>query len=183
MEILNYSTESELLSSKELDNRCQLLARHLNELHVHHPKNTLFLCVLPGGYRFFSDLTKYIAFTIHTEFMKVDLVDGKTICTMLNTVDETIQFDRIIVVTDIVNTGKTLSDIVAYCESKYLFAGIIPIAILVRSNTIIQNSKLHNLHALADINSTQKIVGYGIEDISTGLFRQSPSIIEYIGAE
>lgn len=58
-------------SNLDIDARVMSISMAINKHHTENPMNTVMVCALPNGYRFFSDCMKYIAFNVTTDFCVV----------------------------------------------------------------------------------------------------------------
>ena len=75
------------ISEKDLDIKIKILAKQINDVHRGDPTPVVMVCVLNGGFMFFSDLVKAITIPIEIDFIRCksyysrkqgDLVISKT---------------------------------------------------------------------------------------------------------
>eukprot|EP00485_Elphidium_margaritaceum_P008250 CAMPEP_0202688390 /NCGR_PEP_ID=MMETSP1385-20130828/3909_1 /ASSEMBLY_ACC=CAM_ASM_000861 /TAXON_ID=933848 /ORGANISM="Elphidium margaritaceum" /LENGTH=356 /DNA_ID=CAMNT_0049343357 /DNA_START=33 /DNA_END=1103 /DNA_ORIENTATION=+ len=93
------------------------------------------LCVLTGGFAFFGDLIRFIKIPHRCEFMKVKSYSGveqHDIKVMLD-LNCDVENKSILIVEDLIDTGKTMKYLVNYLKSKK--AKSVKIACLLRKDT------------------------------------------------
>lgn len=100
-----------LLSEEEIDQRIREMAKEISkeyegqELHL--------LCVLKGGVFFMTELSKHITVPVSIDFMSVSSYGDATVSSgtvrILKDLDESIEGKNVLVVEDIIDSGRTLS--------------------------------------------------------------------------
>ena len=83
-------------------------------------KELTVICILKGSMYFFTDLTKKIDLDIYTQFMRISSYDGCESSGKINLLidlDSSIKGKDVLVVEDIIDTGRTLSYLLKYLES------------------------------------------------------------------
>ncbi|EPG65174.1 hypoxanthine phosphoribosyltransferase [Leptospira wolffii serovar Khorat str. Khorat-H2] len=84
-------------------------------------KNPLFVCVLRGSVYFFSDLTRSVPYPIELDFIQAKSYEGTEstgIVKLTKDLDSELQGRHVILVEDIVDTGRTLQVLIAHVQSK-----------------------------------------------------------------
>jgi hypoxanthine phosphoribosyltransferase len=99
------------MTAAQIDNRVLELAKEINEDYAN--KKPLFIAILNGSFIFASDLFKKI--TIEAEICFIKLVSYKGTKSTGNVItsiglDESLQDRHVVILEDIVDTGKTLHD-------------------------------------------------------------------------
>ncbi|EMJ99783.1 hypoxanthine phosphoribosyltransferase [Leptospira sp. WS58.C1] len=84
-------------------------------------KNPVFVCVLRGGIYFFSDLTKAVPIPIELDFIQAKSYVGMESSgnvELIKDLDSEISGRDILIVEDIVDTGRTLKFLISHILSK-----------------------------------------------------------------
>lgn len=176
-----------LYTGGEIETRITSLARHINAYHKEAPLPSTWVCVLDGGFRFFSDVTKYLAFDAKTDFCKVSSYIGteKSGNTKFqrfvddNDIDLHIEPNqRIYIFDDIADSGETAKMVAEYYEANSSPVELILCTVARRKNTPIEDLKKHysEIWSLFEIED-EWLVGYGMDNDS-GFMRQIPSILK-----
>ena len=100
-----------LLTEKEVDDRIQELGEQISKDYA--GKEVHLICILKGGSFFMCELAKRISVPVTFDFMSVSSYGGDTkssgIVKIVKDLDESIRGKDVIVVEDIVDSGRTLS--------------------------------------------------------------------------
>ena len=100
-----------LLTEKEVDDRIQELGEQISK--DYEGKEVHLICILKGGSFFMCELAKRITVPVSFDFMSVSSYGGETkssgIVKIVKDLDESIRGKDVIVVEDIVDSGRTLS--------------------------------------------------------------------------
>jgi hypoxanthine phosphoribosyltransferase len=99
------------IGAAEIDMQIQKLAQQINTDYA--DKKPLFIAILNGSFMFASDLFKYIQIEAEICFIKLASYKGtKSTGNVITSIglDEPLQNRHVIIVEDIVDTGKTLSE-------------------------------------------------------------------------
>lgn len=100
-----------LLTEKEVDDRIQSIGDQINRDYA--GKEVHLICVLKGGSFFMCELAKRITVPVSLDFMSVSSYGSATkssgVVKIVKDLDETVKGKHVIVVEDIVDSGRTLS--------------------------------------------------------------------------
>lgn len=100
-----------LISREKIEKRVKELAKQLDSDYA--GKEIYMLCVLKGGVNFMVDLSREMESMVYINFMKVSSYDKKTISSgsikILMDLDESIADKDVLIVEDIVDSGRTLN--------------------------------------------------------------------------
>lgn len=100
-----------LLSEEEVDARIKAIGEQISK--DYEGKQVHLICVLKGGSFFMCELAKRITVPVSFDFMSVSSYGGDTkssgVVRIVKDLDESIQGKDVIVVEDIVDSGRTLS--------------------------------------------------------------------------
>lgn len=111
-----------LISQEELHNRTVELGKQLTE--DYKGKEIHMICVLKGGVMFMSDLSKEIAMDVPVsmDFMAVSSYGNETtssgIVKIVKDLDEPIEGKDVLIVEDIIDSGRTLSYLVQILKER-----------------------------------------------------------------
>lgn len=102
---------SVLLSEEEVDARIKAIGEQISK--DYEGKQVHMICVLKGGTFFMCELAKRITVPVSLDFMAVSSYGGDTkssgVVKIVKDLDEAIQGKDVLVVEDIVDSGRTLS--------------------------------------------------------------------------
>ena len=115
--------ESILVSEEELDRITTRLAEEITEDYKDSPRKLLILSILKGSLIFTSDLIRKIRLPMDIDFMKVSSYGSSTISSGQLKISLDLKRDDmtdvdILVVEDIVDSGRTLCNLKLYLEEK-----------------------------------------------------------------
>lgn len=115
--------ESILVSEEELDRITTRLAEEITEDYKDSPRKLLILSILKGSLIFTSDLIRKIRLPMDIDFMKVSSYGSSTISSgqlkiFLDLKRDDMTDVDILVVEDIVDSGRTLCNLKLYLEEK-----------------------------------------------------------------
>lgn len=100
-----------LLSEEEVDNKIQELGERISKDYA--GRQVHLVCVLKGGVFFMCELAKRITVPVSMDFMSVSSYGSDTkssgVVRIVKDLDESLQGKDVIVVEDIVDSGRTLS--------------------------------------------------------------------------
>ncbi len=107
------------ISEKEIDNAISVVAEQINqELDGQNP---LFICILNGAFMFASDLMKKVTIPSEITFVKLSSYQDMESTGKVKQIfglTENVAGRNVVVVEDIVDTGYTMQDILAYLKEK-----------------------------------------------------------------
>ena len=102
---------SVLLSEEEVDRRINEIGKQISK--DYEGKNIHLICVLKGGVFFMSELAKRIEIPVSMDFMAISSYGADTkssgVIKIVKDLDESITGKDVLVVEDIVDSGRTLS--------------------------------------------------------------------------
>ncbi len=109
-----------LINEEKLKSRIFELSKQIEKDYIN--KEIVFICILKGSLFFTAELTKNISNTAIFDFVKVSSYNGGTESCGIIKLDvdlmEDIENKHVIVVEDIIDTGRTLSYLMEYLSSK-----------------------------------------------------------------
>ncbi len=153
-----------LLSEAEIDEMVKRIAADIDRDYTDSNKNLLLLCILKGSVVFMGDLMKYITVPLEIDFMKVSSygnasVSSGTVNIILDLARKDISSLDILIVEDIIDSGKTLSYLVNYLTLKG--------ARSVRTCTLLDKPSRREVDFTPDyfgkVIPDEFVVGYGLD--------------------
>jgi hypoxanthine phosphoribosyltransferase len=160
-----------ILTGEQIQNAVNILADELSSQHSSN-EEVVMICLLKGGFMFFSDLTKKIKIPIQCDFMRVKSYIGKHEqgdIQILKDIETPIKNKIVYVVDDFFDTGNTMDAVIEYLSQKHP-KQIEAITLLTRDISPIPEYHLHYGHIIRD----EWVVGYGLDN--NGLERNLPYI-------
>ena len=99
-----------MIDEVSLQNRIRQLADEINQ--DYQGKELAMICVLKGGVMFMTDLAKYIQIPMTMDFMSVSSYGNQQVSTgivkIMKDLDNSIENQHVLIVEDIMDTGRTL---------------------------------------------------------------------------
>jgi len=109
-----------LLPEEEVDARIQAMGEQISRDYA--GKQVHLICVLKGGSFFLCELAKRITVPVSLDFMSVSSYEGGTeskgVVKIVKDLDESIRDKDVLVVEDIVDSGRTLSYLLEMLRSR-----------------------------------------------------------------
>lgn len=109
-----------LLSEQEVDKRIAEIGAKISEDYA--GKSVHLICILKGGAPFMCELSKRITVPVSMDFMSVSSYGGGTessgIVKIVKDLDEPLEGKDVIIVEDIIDSGRTLSHLMKVFESR-----------------------------------------------------------------
>jgi len=120
---MNNDIERVLVSEEEIDSIVTRIAAEIDRDHKDSDKKLLLLCILKGSVVFMSELMKKITHPLEIDFMKVSSYgSGTTYQGRINIMLDLHRDDfgdlDILIIEDIIDSGRTLSHLTKYLELK-----------------------------------------------------------------
>lgn len=109
-----------LISEEEVSKRIAEIGREISEAYA--GKEIHLICVLKGGVFFMCDLAKTITIPVSMDFMSVssygDGTSSSGIIKIVKDLDESLEGKHVMVVEDIIDSGRTLSYLLEILEKR-----------------------------------------------------------------
>ena len=120
---MNDFIEEILVSEEEIDSICDKIAADISRDYANSSKKLLLLCILKGSVVFMGELMKKISIPVEIDFMKVSSYGAGTssagkINILLDLHRPDLEDVDIIIVEDIIDSGRTLSHLTEYLKLK-----------------------------------------------------------------
>lgn len=108
------------LSEEEVDSRIQEIGEQISK--DYEGKTVHLICVLKGGSFFMCELAKRISVPVTLDFMSVSSYGGGTessgVIKIIKDLDESLEGKDVIVVEDVIDSGRTLSHLMKLLASR-----------------------------------------------------------------
>jgi len=152
------------ISEKHLDIELKIIAKQINDTHRGDPTPVVMVCVLNGGFMFFSDLVKQISIPIEIDFIRCKSYYGKKQGDLVISKDlETkIKHKHVYLVDDILDSGNTMKAVAKFLQVKEP-KSITPVVAIYKENGDFE--KVHHiLYQDSDTIFDPWYIGYGMDD-------------------
>ncbi|MCI8331785.1 MAG: hypoxanthine phosphoribosyltransferase [Clostridiales bacterium] len=153
-----------LLTEQQIRQRVQEIAETIDRDYRDKDGKLVLLCVLKGSVVFMADLMKAVSLPVDIDFMKVSSYGSATVSSgniriLLDLHREDIANCHIIIVEDIIDSGRTLSHLTKYLELKG--------AKSVRTCTLLDKPERREVDFTPDyagfVIPDEFVVGYGLD--------------------
>ena len=110
------NTQKKILSRTELDAKVEILGHKLTEKCHEYGGGIVFVCVMKGGFMFFSDLIKHIQYPIEVDFIKCSSYEGQEQKTLQlhHDIEADVEDKTVFIVDDILDSGKTMKVLIRH---------------------------------------------------------------------
>tara|TARA_B100000497_G_C7369742_1_gene238374 strand:- start:46 stop:558 length:513 start_codon:yes stop_codon:yes gene_type:complete len=152
------------ISEKELDFKLKLIAKQISDEHRNDPTPVVLVCILNGGFMFFSDLVKQINIPIEIDFIRCKSYLGRKQGDLVITKDlETkIKGKHVYLVDDILDSGNTMKAVTKFLSVKEPKT-VTPVAAIYKESGDF-DKVLHILYQPTDSVFDPWYIGYGMDD-------------------
>ena len=123
----------------------------------------VFVCVMKGGFMFFSDLVKHINYPIEVEFVKCKSYDGQEQKEVMLNMDttENIKDYTVFIVDDILDSGNTMNALIKYFREEKKVKQVETVSAVYKENLAFPN---HFFIYKQPENEDPWYIGYGMDD-------------------
>ena len=153
-----------VLSDTKLKQELTILANKLNSKCEEVGGGITFICVLNGGFMFFSDLVKLIKYPIKIDFIQCKSYNDmqQQELTIVKDIDSDIQDHNVFIVDDILDSGNTMKHLLTHLGAERHGAkNIFTVTAVHKENVDFPNN--YFIYKQPD-NVNPWYVGYGMDD-------------------
>ena len=110
------NTQKEIIPSKDLQTAINGLSQLINPICEKYGGGIVFVCVMKGGFMFFSDLIKKINYPIEVDFIKCSSYDGfkQKELEIHYDIEANVTDKTVFIVDDILDTGGTMKVLIKH---------------------------------------------------------------------
>lgn len=161
---LNDNIERILITEEKIEETVKRIASQIEADYLGSNRKLLLLCILKGSVVFMGDLMKHINLPVEIDFMKVSSYGKSTktsgsVNILLDLYRSDLPQTDILVIEDIIDSGKTLSYLVEYLKLKG--------AASVRTCTLLDKPSRREVDFTPDYTGMEIpdefVVGYGLD--------------------
>ena len=154
----------EIISTRSLQIKIKILAKYLSDEHKNNKTPVVAVCILNGGFMFFTDFVKAMPIDLECDFMRVKSYVGKRKqgdIQITKDLETPIKNKHVYIIDDIYDTGNTMRAVVDYLKVKKPKSLSI-VTLLKRESSNIEDIEcpIHNVLDIKD----EWVVGYGMDD-------------------
>ena len=165
-----------LFTEEQIVNKAKELAEKINKDYQNKPLTVV--CTLKGAIYFFADLMKHIDIDCQFEFIKASSYIGNTTMTIgnvqiTNVMNFPIEDRDILIVEDIIDTGRTLKDIYNLLKTRNPLSLRVITLLDKPDRRVVEFTPDYTLFTIPD----HFVIGYGLD--CGELYRTLPYIAEY----
>ena len=130
------NTQKIILSREKLEFLVENLGYELTDKCHEYGGGIVFVCVMKGGFMFFSDLVKNINYPIKVEFVKCKSYDGQEQKEVMLNMDTTgnIKDYTVFIVDDILDSGNTMKALIKYFKEEKEVKNIETVSAVYKEN-------------------------------------------------
>lgn len=174
-EDLNARIKRVIITKEEIDAKVQEAGAWIDNLYDGHP--ILLVSILKGAFVFMSDLCRAITVPMHTAFMCAKSYYEGTVSTGVVKITMDLDMDisnyHVVIAEDIVDTGRTLNDILALLRTRNPLSLHVVALLEKPSRRSVNFTPDLSLFTVPDV----FVIGYGLD--CAEYYRNLPYIAEY----
>ena len=148
-----------IIDRRSIQYHTNRIAKAINEKHPVDGRGVVFICLLNGGFMFFSDLVKNITFKLECDFVRLKSYEGKNQgkVQLLKDIESNIENKHIYLIDDFLDTGESMKFAINHFQEKNP-ASISIATLLVRESSPEFDIPTYDGLMLYD----EWVVGYGL---------------------
>ena len=110
----------EIINKEKLNTKVKILGNNITEKCHEYGGGIVFICIMKGGFMFFSDLVKHIEYPIEVDFIKCSLYEGmnQKALQMQYDIETNIKDKTIFIVDDIFDSGTTMKYLKSHFKTR-----------------------------------------------------------------
>jgi len=149
-----------LFNTEEIQNKIAQMATHIDSKHSEEDE-VVMICVLNGGFMFFSDLVKQMLKDVEIDFIRAKSYNGQDqgVVHIIKDIETNIEGKHVYVVDDFYDTGNTLNRILEHLSTQNP-KSLEMITLLTRDISPLPEYPHHYGFMIKD----EWVVGYGMDN-------------------
>jgi len=151
-----------LFNSEDIQNKVSQIAVHIDSKHA-EDDDVVMICVLNGGFMFFSDLVKNMSTNVEVDFIRAKSYNGQDqgVVHILKDIETNIEGKHVYVIDDFYDTGNTLDRILEHLSTLNP-KSLQMVTLLIRDISPLSEYP----HISGFMIQDQWVVGYGMDNNS-----------------
>ena len=155
-----------LFNKEEIDFRTKLIAKQITDEHRGDGTPIIFVCLLTGGFMFFSDLAQEVKLDFEVDFMRVKSYISKKKqgdIQVTKDLETSIKGKHVYVIDDIYDSGRTMQAVMKYLGVKDPKSLNI-VTLLKREQNAVDANEIANSFTYGFQIEGEWVVGYGMDN-------------------
>ena len=155
-----------LFSKEQIDFKTKIIAKQISDEHRGDGTPIVFVCLLTGGFMFFSDLTQEIKLDFEVDFMRVKSYIGKKKqgdIQITKDLETAIKGKHVYIVDDIYDSGRTMQAVIKYLRVKEP-RSLNVVTLLKRDQNSVDATEIANNFIYGFEINGEWVVGYGMDN-------------------
>ena len=109
----------EIINEEKLNTKVKILGNNITEKCHEYGGGIVFICIMKGGFMFFSDLVKHVKYPIEVDFIKCSSYDGlkQKELNIHYDIEANIKDKTVFIIDDILDTGITMNVLVKHFKN------------------------------------------------------------------
>ena len=109
-----------LIDRRSIQWHTSRISKAINNNHPVDGRGAVFICLLNGGFMFFSDLVKQITFAMECDFVRLKSYEGQTQgeIQLLKDIETNIENKHIYLIDDFLDTGESMKYAIEHFKKK-----------------------------------------------------------------
>ena len=106
----------EIINEEKLNIKVKILGNNITEKCHEYGGGIVFICIMKGGFMFFSDLVKHVKYPIEVDFIKCSSYDGlkQKELNIHYDIEANIKDKTVFIIDDILDSGKTMKVLIRH---------------------------------------------------------------------
>lgn len=155
---------NQIIDPEKLQIKIKILAKQLSDDHIDDKTPVVAVCILNGGFMFFTDFVKAMPISLECDFMRVKSYVSKRKqgdIQITKDLETPIKGKHVYIIDDIFDTGNTMKAVVDYLKvKKPKSLNIVTLLKRESSPTLDIDCPCYNVLDIKD----ERVVGYGMDN-------------------